>query len=267
MVARTDLMQLGGMNHLVAGALARHVAVATAYGTSVASANKIAGTQYFTFCLTGTSSFALPQVTANGGAYLGDEFFIANMSSAAVAVYIANTAAGSVVTIYGSAASTAGTTGVAVPAGTVGRFVVVSNSTWAMDTLVDPALLPTDPRQLEIVTPVTATAYGTSAGSANPIGSTQYFTLCLTGTSSFLLPAVSAAPTVAPYLGDVFKVANMSTASIKVYAANNAAGSVVTMYGGAASTAGTTGVTVPAGLLGTFQVYNGSTWVCNCTSV
>ena len=111
--------------------------------------------------------------------------------------------------------------------------------------------------------PVVATAFGTSAGSANPIGS--HLTFCLTGTSSFLLPKVGGDGGC--LLGDEFIVANMTTAGIKVYAANTPGGSVVALYGGAASTAGTTGVTIPAGLVGQFNVITLSTWICGITSV
>lgn len=112
---------------------------------------------------------------------------------------------------------------------------------------------------------VVATAFGTSAGSANPLGRHQRLTLCLSGTSSFVLPAVGGDNGC--LLSDIFIVANMTAASIKVYANNTASGSVTTMYGGAASTAGTTGVTVPAGLVGSFTAFSPSTFICSNTSV
>ena len=265
MARHADLMGLG-LNNQLALVLAKSPVIATAYGTSVGSANQIQGTQYFTICLTGTSSFALPQVTSDRGAYIGDQFVVANMSSAAVAIYAANTAQGSVVTVYSSAVSTAGTTGVAVPAGAVANFQIVSVSTWVAGAMVNSALLPTVPQQLEIVTPVTVTVYGTTIGSASPIASNGYFTLCTTGTSALLMPQLNA--TTGPYAGDKFTIANFTTASIKVFAAQNANGSAVTFYGGAASAAGSaTGLTIPTGDVATLQLYSISTWAVGIASV
>lgn len=115
---------------------------------------------------------------------------------------------------------------------------------------------------------VTATAFGTSAGSANQIPAGQKLTLCLTGTSSFVLPQIGGDGAAnGALLTDEYIIANMTAASIKVYAANTAQGSAVTMYGGAASTAGTTGVTIPAGLTGQFNSFSPSTWICGISSV
>lgn len=266
MARREDFMGLG-VPPTLARIYARHVNIATAFGTSVGSASKIEGTSYFTHCTTGTSSFVLPQISGDGGAYIGDEFFVFNVTSASIQVYIANTAQGSAVTIYGSAASTAGTTGITVPAGALARFLPLTVSTWAADSIVATGFIPTDNRQLEVINPVTVTVFGTTIGSANAVSASQYFTLCLTGTSALKLPQLGANTSTPPYVGDKFVIANMTAASILVFIANNSAGSAVTVYGGAASTAGTTGVLVPAGDVATFQIYGISTWVCGIASV
>ena len=105
---------------------------ATAYGTSVGSANKIGGAQYFTWCNTGTSSFALPQVHADTGALLGDYFIIANLSSANIQLYSPTSAAGSVVTLFGGAVSAVGTTGVAIPTGYMAMCLPFTSSSWTI---------------------------------------------------------------------------------------------------------------------------------------
>ena len=109
------------------------------------------------------------------------------------------------------------------------------------------------------VTPRIATAFGTSAGSANPIGPTGYLTFCLTGTSSFLLPPVGGANGC--LLGDTFIIANMSGASVQIYAANTPQGSAVTIFFKAASLAGTTGASLQSGFPAIFKPITVSTWV------
>lgn len=129
MAKTTDLMGLG-MAHMVANVLGNTPTIATAFGATIASANPIGNYQHLTLCLTGTSSFLLPQVGGDTGCLLGDEFIVANMTTASVKVFINNTAAGSAVTMYGGAASTAGTTGVTLVAGMVGQFNAITVSTW-----------------------------------------------------------------------------------------------------------------------------------------
>ena len=101
------------------------------------------------------------------------------------------------------------------------------------------------------INPVITSAFGATAGVANPIAGNQYF-LVITATntgSGLLLPQVGGqvGPATGAFLGDEFYIQNNLTASIAVYVANNAAGSAVTLYGNAISAAGTTGVSVPTG--------------------
>ena len=106
--------------------------VATAYGTSVGSANQIGGAQYFTYCTTGTSSFKLPQIQADTGCLLGDYFIIANISAANVQLYAGTSAAGSVVTFLGGAVSAVGTTGITIPSGYLAWALPITTSCWVV---------------------------------------------------------------------------------------------------------------------------------------
>lgn len=132
MATKQDLMGYS-MTPNLANRIGFTPVIATAVGASQGSATQIGGTQFLTFVNTGTSSLSLPQVTGDEkGALLGDEFNIFNATSAAIAIYAANTAQGSAVTIYGQAASVAGTTGVSVPTGQLMTLFPVTVSTWVM---------------------------------------------------------------------------------------------------------------------------------------
>lgn len=121
------------MPHNLANRMGFTPVIATAFGATIASANQMGGTQFLTFVNTGTSALALPPVTGDErGALLGDEFNIFNATSAAIVIYANNTAGGSAVTIYGQAASVAGTTGVSVPTGQLMTLFPVTVSTWVM---------------------------------------------------------------------------------------------------------------------------------------
>lgn len=110
--------------------------------------------------------------------------------------------------------------------------------------------------------PVIATAYGTSAGSANQIGGNQYNTLCFTGTSSFALPQVGGDGIgKGALLSDEYSLTNFTGADLKVYAANNAAGSAVTIYARGGSVVGTTGMTLVSGYPCIFKVISVSTYL------
>ena len=126
------------------------------------------------------------------------------------------------------------------------------------------------PLKAEILTypPVFATATGTSIGTAKQIGPRQYFTVCLAGTSGFVMPQVGGQDAShGALLGDEYVVANLSTAALDIYIANNAAGSAVTMYGGAVSTAGTTGVSVAIGYMAILRPFTVSSWIIGVASV
>lgn len=110
-------------------------------------------------------------------------------------------------------------------------------------------------------TPIVATAYGATVGSANQIGGKQYITVCVTGTSAFKVPAVGG--DTGAYKGFPFYVFNQTTAAIAVYAASNALGSAVTFYSSDASgilvsvAPGKTGVLLPL-TVSTWAVVSGA---------
>lgn len=106
------------------------------------------------------------------------------------------------------------------------------------------------------VTPVVATAYGATVGSANQIGGDQYLTVCVTGTSAFKVPQVGG--DTGTLLGaPPFWVVNLTTAAIAVYAASNALGSAVTFY---SSDASGILVSVAPGKTGVLMPLTVSTW-------
>ena len=107
--------------------------------------------------------------------------------------------------------------------------------------------------------PVLATAYGATLASANQIGGAQYFTVATSGTSALKLPQVNA--DTGCLLGDRFVIGNTTSASIVVYAASNAAGSVVVLINPAGSTSGATGVSVGIGSLVEFIPITVSAWM------
>ncbi len=130
MATKSDLMGLS-MSYPLADRMGFTPVIATAFGTSAGSANQIGGTQFITFVNSGTSSLKLPQVTGDEqGALLGDEYNIFNATSASIAIYAANTAQGSAVTIYNNAASVAGTTGASIATGQMMTLYPVTVSTW-----------------------------------------------------------------------------------------------------------------------------------------
>lgn len=129
MATAADFMNLG-IAPLFAARNAFPPVLVTAFGTSSGSANPINGFQYFTVVNSGTSSLRLPAVNADTGALLGDRYVVGNLTSASVAVYAAATPGGSVVTLYTTGASTAGTTGVSVGVGALVEFIPVTVSTW-----------------------------------------------------------------------------------------------------------------------------------------
>lgn len=111
------------------------------------------------------------------------------------------------------------------------------------------------------VTPTITSAFGATAASAAQIGGVQYLTLVTaTNTGSGLkMPQVTGDSGCLP--GDTFIVQNNLTASVIIYAVNNAAGSAVTFYGNGVSAAGTTGFSIPSGMMAMMWPVNTSTWV------
>ena len=113
--------------------------------------------------------------------------------------------------------------------------------------------------------PVITSAFGASAGDANPIAGNQYFiVVTATNTGSGLrLPQVGGqiGPATGAFLGDEFFIQNNLTASIAIYVANNSAGSAVTLYGNGVSAAGTTGISVPTGQSVIVKIAGLSTYV------
>jgi hypothetical protein len=106
------------------------------------------------------------------------------------------------------------------------------------------------------VTPVLTSALGASVGSARQIGGQDYLTVIVTGTSSLKVPPVGG--DTGATLGSPFAIANITAATIAVYAASNALGSAVTFYTSAAS--GIL-VSVPFGKTALMYPVTVSTWV------
>lgn len=132
MATKQDWMRLG-MPWGQASRLGFTPVIATCQGAAAGSATQIGGNQFLTFVISSNtgSGMKLPQVTGDEqGALLGDEFNIFNSLSAAIVIYAANTAAGSAVTLFGNAASVAGTTGVSVGTGQSITMFPITVSTW-----------------------------------------------------------------------------------------------------------------------------------------
>jgi hypothetical protein len=106
----------------------------------------------------------------------------------------------------------------------------------------------------------TITATGSTAGDAKQIPGVPGIYFVNTGTSAVVLPLVGGEPpTGGALLGDEFMVANIA-ASLVVFAANNAKGSAVTIFGNGISVAGTTGLSITSGWMGWFYPITISTW-------
>jgi hypothetical protein len=117
-------------------------------------------------------------------------------------------------------------------------------------------------------TPVITSACGATSGLASLIGGAQYLTLVtitVGGSSSagLVLPQIGGqvSATSGALLGDDFFIQNNTVGSILIFAANNALGSAVTLYGNAASAAGTTGISAPTGQSVLLRPITVSTWV------
>jgi len=111
-------------------------------------------------------------------------------------------------------------------------------------------------------TPTLFTAVGTVVGSAAQIPGTQFSTVVNTGTSAVKLPKIGGeGPAGGGCLGSMYRVHNLTAATIVVFAANNDAGSVVTFFGCFVSIAGTVGLSVSQGRVIVVQPLSSSTWM------
>lgn len=131
MARSIDLMGLG-LPYLVAQRLGDDPTAITAAGQTVASAAQLAGAPsiWYVNASNSGSGIKLPQLGGDGGALLGDEFVIANLLSATIAIYATTNNAGSAVAIYANSTSATGSTGMSLISGAVGIFRAITVSTW-----------------------------------------------------------------------------------------------------------------------------------------
>lgn len=127
-----------GVAHFQARVLGADVLLVTCAGDSAGGAKVLPGTPgvYYVNASNSGSGVALPAVGGSTGCLLGDTFEVANIFGATIYVYAVNNAAGSAVTLFGRGLSAAGTTGVSIGTGLVGRFRPISVSTWVFDASV-----------------------------------------------------------------------------------------------------------------------------------
>jgi len=106
----------------------------------------------------------------------------------------------------------------------------------------------------------TITATGSTAGDAKQIPGIPGVYYVNAGTSGVALPLVGGdTPTGGALLGDKFYISNVA-ASLVVFAANNAKGSVVTIFGNGVSVVGTTGFSLVSGWQALCMPITISTW-------
>jgi hypothetical protein len=117
---------------------------------------------------------------------------------------------------------------------------------------------------LQGVGPDTLVAVGTAVGSAAQIGGQAFVTKVLTGTSAVKVPLIGG--DTGCLIGDIFALVNLSAASLSLFAANNALGSVVTFLPAATGTsaAGSTGLSVGTGRTAVMQAITVSCWAVFC---
>ena len=140
MTTKENLMGLG-VPHFLADQIGMTPVITSCGGGSVASANRIKGTQYLTVITASvgnSSGLRLPDVGASAGtsndnfrALLGGPGFnITNAFGAAIQIYAANNDLGSAVTIIARGSAIAGTTGISLGVNQSGVFYPVTVSTW-----------------------------------------------------------------------------------------------------------------------------------------
>jgi len=134
-MATPDNLMAFGVAHNLAQIQGAIPVITSVFGTSVGSAAQVGGNQYITVINASNSGSGLkmPQVGGDGvgkGALLGDQYWVTNLLGASIAIYIANNALGSAVTIYGNGVSIAGTTGFSLQLGQSVIMRPVTVSTW-----------------------------------------------------------------------------------------------------------------------------------------
>lgn len=115
------------------------------------------------------------------------------------------------------------------------------------------------------VTPTAPTVAGATSGSATQLGGYDYLNVPITGTSGLKLPAVGG--DTGTLLGSPTVIANLTSAAIVVFAANNAAGSAVAIHANGTSAVGTTGMSLLSGHTMILWPVTVSTWAGIKTSV
>lgn len=114
-------------------------------------------------------------------------------------------------------------------------------------------------------TPVLLTATGSTAGDAAAITNGR-FVVVNGGTSGVRLPqaggdGTGGANNNGALMGDMYVVANITGATIVIFANNNGLGSAVTIYGRGTSAVGTTGFSAQAGIPVLLMPVTISTWI------
>lgn len=129
-----DLMGLG-LPALLAARMGEDVILATAAGTSVGTATQLGASQSAILVISSNagSGIKLPPIGGDPGCLLGDDFTITNVQGATIAIYAANNAAGSAVSLIGNGATIAGTTGVSLLTAWQISLQAITVSTWAFN--------------------------------------------------------------------------------------------------------------------------------------
>lgn len=112
------------------------------------------------------------------------------------------------------------------------------------------------------VFPQVTSVGGQTAPSAPRLGGTRYLNMITASNSGsgLRLPQVTG-DEIGCYNGDTFRIFNALTATICIYADNNAQGSAVTIMMNATSAAGTTGMSLGTGQMALLYPMTPSTWV------
>ena len=110
-------------------------------------------------------------------------------------------------------------------------------------------------------TPTLFTAVGTTVGSAAQIPGTQFSTVINAGTSAVKVPKIGGeGPSGGGRLGSFYKIVNLTTTTISIFAAANDLGSAITFFGSGVSSVGSTGLSLAAGRTAVLEPLTISTW-------
>ena len=113
---------------------------------------------------------------------------------------------------------------------------------------------------------VLVSAEGATAASAKQINGKPGIYVITSGNSGVALPLLGGdTPTGGALLADPIAIANISGSALVLFAANNAKGSAVTLFGRGASTAGTTGVSIGTGITAYCTPITVSIWLFNAS--